>query len=167
MRTPPLLFIALQTSQTVLPLRKFYTEHMFVLARMELCNYSDTQLVKRFKRYEIHVIYCIYIYMKFGMSQMHEIDISLRKWSGGIAQLRDSEGTLVTDQSQGQLVLCILGSFMLTRVSGQFIVRLKFFSNVHTLEFKSNPLCQWFSTLFVPRLIKTTAITQHLHLNLE
>jgi len=98
---------------------------------------------------------------------MHENDISLRKWSGGIAQLRDSEGTLVTDQSQGQLVLCILGSFMLTRVSGQFIVRLKFFSNVHTLEFKSNPLCQWFSTLFVPRLIKTTAITQHLHLNLE
>ena len=57
------------------------------------------------------------------------------------SQLRDSEGTLVTDQSQGQLVLCILGSFMLTRVSGQFIVRLKFFSKVHALEFKSSALC--------------------------
>ena len=37
----------------VFPLRKFYTEQMFVLLRtkrMQLCNHTDTQTVKRFKR---------------------------------------------------------------------------------------------------------------------
>jgi len=33
--------------------------------------------------------------MKFEMLQVHESEISLRKWSGGSAQLRISEGTLV------------------------------------------------------------------------
>jgi len=33
--------------------------------------------------------------MKFEMLQVHENEISLRKWSGGAAQLRILEGTLV------------------------------------------------------------------------
>jgi len=33
--------------------------------------------------------------MKFGMLQARENEISLRKWSGGIAQLRSLEGTLL------------------------------------------------------------------------
>jgi len=41
----------------------------------------------------------IYIYIlydiTFGMLQGRENDISLRKWSGGTAQLRTLEGTLV------------------------------------------------------------------------
>jgi len=43
-----------------------------------------------------------------------------------------------------QLVLCVLGSFILARVTGQLIVRLKLFSNgaVHRLEFKYNALRQ-------------------------
>jgi len=32
------------------PLRKFYTEQIFVLVSMQLRNYVDTQLVKRFKQ---------------------------------------------------------------------------------------------------------------------
>jgi len=35
--------------QPVFPLRKFCTEQMFVLVRMQLRNHADTQLVKRFK----------------------------------------------------------------------------------------------------------------------
>jgi len=36
----------LHHKRTVFPLRKFYTEQMFALVRMQLRNYVDTQLVK-------------------------------------------------------------------------------------------------------------------------
>ena len=37
--------------------------------------------------------------------------------------------TYATEQWYRQLVLCVLGSFILTQVTGQFFVRLKLFSN--------------------------------------
>jgi len=41
--------------------------------------------------------------MKFGTLQVRENEIPLRNWSGGSAQLRASEGTLVfTKQSQAE-----------------------------------------------------------------
>jgi len=47
-------------STPVFPLRKFYTEQMFVLVLMQLGNHVDTQPLKRFKRYKgsaIHIRY--------------------------------------------------------------------------------------------------------------
>jgi len=35
------------------------------------------------------------LFQRFGMLQVHENEISLRKWSGGRTQLRTLEGTLV------------------------------------------------------------------------
>ena len=74
------------------PLRKFYTEQIFVLLRMQLRKHSDAQPVKRFKRWNA----MRYVYdIKFEMLQVRQNEISLRKWSGGTAQLRTSEGALV------------------------------------------------------------------------
>ena len=42
---------------SVFPLRKFYTEQIFVLVSMQLRNHVDAQLVKRFKRWKAHAIY--------------------------------------------------------------------------------------------------------------
>jgi len=39
--------------------------------------------------------------------------------------------TYVTEQWQRQLVLCLLGSFVLSQVAGQFIIRLKWFTSVN------------------------------------
>jgi len=55
---------------------------MFVLVRMQFHNHVDTQAVKRFER----VMRCIYD-ITFGMLQVHKNEISLRKCSGGSAQL--------------------------------------------------------------------------------
>jgi len=72
------------TLRPVFPPRKFYTEQMLALVRMQFCNHVDTQVVKlssgkRARRY----IYGI----KFGMLQVRENEISLRKWSCGSAHL--------------------------------------------------------------------------------
>ena len=67
------------------PLRKFYTEQLFVLVSMQLRNHVDTRPVQRFKRKRaLRYIYDI----KFGMLQLRKNEISLHKWSGGTAQLR-------------------------------------------------------------------------------
>jgi len=42
--------------QPVFPLRKFDTEQMFVLVRMQLRKHVDAQPVKRFKRYKGYTI---------------------------------------------------------------------------------------------------------------
>ena len=74
------------------PLRKFYTEQTFVLVRMQLRNHVDTQTVKRFKCYKGNAIHTAYD-RKFGMFQVRENDISLRKWIGaGTAHLRGNTG---------------------------------------------------------------------------
>jgi len=53
---------------------------MFVSVRMRLRNHVDTQPVKRVSvKRAMKYIYKI----KFGMIQVHENKISLRKWSGG------------------------------------------------------------------------------------
>jgi len=54
----------------------------------------DTQTVKHFDR-AMRYIHDI----KFGMLQVRNNEISLRKCSGGSAQLRTLEGTLVTRES--------------------------------------------------------------------
>jgi len=54
---------------------------------------ADPQTVKHFKRYKGYEIYCIYD-IKFGMLQVRENDISIRKWSGGTAHLRSLERAL-------------------------------------------------------------------------
>jgi len=49
--------------------------------------------------------------------------------------------TYVTEQWQHQSVLCVLGSFILARVTGLFLVRLKLFSNANCpLDWNSNPM---------------------------
>jgi len=59
----------------------------------------DTQTVKRFDR-AMRYIHDI----KFGMLQVRENEIALRKLSGGSAQLRTLEGTLVIRESARVLV---------------------------------------------------------------
>ena len=74
------------------PLRKFHIEQIFVLVRMELRNDADTQPVKRFKRYKG---YALQIYdIKFGLLLVRENEISVRKWSVGLAHWRTLEGML-------------------------------------------------------------------------
>jgi len=58
--------------------------------RIQLRNHGDTQTVKRSKLYKDHGD------IKFGMLQVCGNEISLCKWSGGIAYLRTLEGTLNT-----------------------------------------------------------------------
>jgi len=74
-------FVKLVTSSV--HARKFYTEQMFVLVRMQFHNHVDTQTVKRFER----AMPCIYD-IKFGMLQVRKNEISLRKSSGVSAHLR-------------------------------------------------------------------------------
>jgi len=77
----------------VFPLRKTCTEQIFALVRMQVCNHADAQTFKRFKRYKA---YATLHDIKFGMLQVRENEISLRKWFGGTAHLRSLEGTLPT-----------------------------------------------------------------------
>jgi len=68
---------------------------MFVLLRierMQLRNHVDTQPMKRSNRYAIYIHH-----IKFGMLEVRENEISLRKLSGGTAQLRNLAGTLLTN----------------------------------------------------------------------
>ena len=77
------------SSQSVFPLRKFYTEQTFVLLCtkcIRLRNHADTQPVKRFKGYAF----------KFRMLEVHENEIALRKLSGSTAHLHTLEETLLT-----------------------------------------------------------------------
>jgi len=56
----------------------------------------QTQPVKR-KRAMRYIYIYMYVYdIKFGMLQVRENDISLRKWSGGAVQLRTLRETLLT-----------------------------------------------------------------------
>jgi len=59
---------------------------MFVSVRMQFHNHVDTQAVKRFDR----AMRCIYD-IKLEILQVPKNEISLRKCSGGSAQLRISE----------------------------------------------------------------------------
>ena len=70
------------------PVRTFYIEQMFFSVRMQFNKHVHTQPVKRFERAIYHI--------KFGMLQVRKNEVSLRKCPGGSAQLRTSEGTLVT-----------------------------------------------------------------------
>jgi len=45
--------------------------------------------------------------MRFGMLQVRENEISLRKWSDGTAQLRTLEGTLDWWVTLGMRALCL------------------------------------------------------------
>ena len=75
--------------QPVFPLRKYYTEQVFVLLRtkrMQLRNHADTQTVKRPQRLKGCAVYMYRI--KFRMLEVRENEIALRKLSGGTAQLR-------------------------------------------------------------------------------
>ena len=76
------------------PVRTFYIEQMFVLVRMQFDNYVDTHPVKRCER-AMRYIYGI----KYGMLQVRENEILLRKCSGSSAQLRTLERTLVIRES--------------------------------------------------------------------
>jgi len=60
---------------------------MFVLVSMQLRNHVDAQPVKRCKRWKGEMLYLYDI--KCGMLQVRKNEISLRKWSGGIAQLHN------------------------------------------------------------------------------
>jgi len=86
--------------QPEFPPRKLYTEQMFVslcTKRMQLRNHADTQPVKRSKRWKGHAIYTCST--NFGMLEVRENMIALRKLSGGTAQLRTSEGTLLAAEN--------------------------------------------------------------------
>jgi len=80
------------------PLRKFYTEQMFVLfrtKRVQLRNHADTQTVNCSQRWKGYVIYVYTVHsIKFRMLEVRENEIALRNLSGGTAQLRTVEGTL-------------------------------------------------------------------------
>jgi len=65
----------------VFPLRKFYTEEMFVLVCMQLRSHEDAQPAKA-----LQVIKWLYD-NKFGMLQVRKNEISLRKYSDGAAHL--------------------------------------------------------------------------------
>jgi len=67
--------------------------------RMQLRNHADTQPVQR---YLPQKVYAIYIYrIKFGMLEVLENEIALLKLSGGTAQLRTLEGTLMIRYCKG------------------------------------------------------------------
>jgi len=71
----------------MLPPRKFHTEQIFVLVHMQLVYHAKP--VKALQGLcNIHSIF------KFGMLQVREKKISLRKWPGGTAhaQLRRNTG---------------------------------------------------------------------------
>jgi len=90
----------------VFPLRKFYTEQMFVLLRTrrkQLPNHADTEGVKR-SQLERTMRY-IYSVLKFRMSEVRENEIALRKLSGGNAQLRTLEEILPRTLNDRQLLV--------------------------------------------------------------
>ena len=75
----------------VFPLRKIFTKPIFVLVNMQLRNHAmhnqwSVPSVERPMRYMYD--------NKFGMLQVRENEISLRKWSGVMAQLHTVQGTL-------------------------------------------------------------------------
>jgi len=82
-------FVKLVTSSV--PVRKFYIDQMFVSVRMQCHNHVDTQTVKRVERamqyYTISNLECC---------KCARMRFSLRKCSGGCADFRTLEGTLVT-----------------------------------------------------------------------
>jgi len=77
-----------------LPVRKSYIEQMFGFrfsahAILQPCGHTTSETFRKG--------YAIYIYdIKFGTLQVRNNDISLRKCSGGSADLRTLKGTLVT-----------------------------------------------------------------------
>ena len=50
-------FKKISSYPAVFPLRKFYTEQIFILVSMQLRNHVETQPLKRFKRYKDCAIY--------------------------------------------------------------------------------------------------------------
>ena len=77
--------------------------------RMQLYNHADTQTVKRSQRWKGYAIYSLYS-IKFGMLDVREKEIAVRKLSGGSAQLRTSEVTLFipSNSSKRQQLVCKL-----------------------------------------------------------
>jgi len=72
---------------------------MFVLVRLQLRNHADTAFQEVKGLCDFHI--CD---IKFEMLQVRENEISLRKWSGGTAQLRTVEGTLLVAQTVNTVV---------------------------------------------------------------
>jgi len=76
----------------VFPLRKFYTEQMFILVRnviMQPCIHTNS------KAFQALQGLCNIYDIKFGLLLVCENKISLRKWSVRTAHLRTLEGKLV------------------------------------------------------------------------
>jgi len=82
-------------SKPVFPLRKFYTEQMFVLVRMELRKHVNTQLVKRFKQWKVYAIYIRYGIWNVASARAWDFTAQMVWWYCAIAQLRTLEGTLI------------------------------------------------------------------------
>ena len=82
------------TMTPVFPLRNFYTEQVLIFMIIQLHSHADAKPLKRFGQYKGYATYSAQ-YIKFGMLQVRENEISLREWSaGGTAQLRTLERTL-------------------------------------------------------------------------
>jgi len=56
-----------------------------------LRKHVDAQPKKRFKIWKVYDVYTIF---EFGMLQVCENEISVRKWSAGTTHLRALEGTM-------------------------------------------------------------------------
>jgi len=77
--------------------QRCFFEQMFVLLRnkrMQLRNHAYTRTVKRSNRWKGCAIYTYLYSDKFGMLEVRENAIALRKLSGGTAQLGTLEETL-------------------------------------------------------------------------
>ena len=76
-------------------LRKFHTEQIFVLVRMQWCNYVDTELVERLWLCKGHVIYIRYQIWNAASVRIWDFTAQMVWWYCAVAHLRTLEGTLV------------------------------------------------------------------------
>ena len=80
--------------QPVFPLQKFYIEQMLLYCALSACNCATMQTHNQWSGPSGKPTFgppCIGS-IEFGMLQVRENEISLRKWSGGSADLRTLEG---------------------------------------------------------------------------
>jgi len=59
--------------------------------------------------------------IKFGMLQVRENEISLRKWAGGTAQLRTLEGTLIDVKYNIAFTATAVASKILTSIKANYL----------------------------------------------
>ena len=124
----------------VFSITKFYTEKIFVWVRMQLRKHVDTRWsVTRVMQYTCNV--------NFGMLQVRENEISLRKRSGGTAHLRTLEKRFQTEGPKQDY-----------RGSKIRFSRLRVWMFLDVLFFKRNEIYESLQVVLIKRTLSSLSI---------